>query len=55
MESTKKISSQKGGFLSSFRLLLTADLLFIKNAPLAKSDLVSLGLMVAGAATDLVI
>ena len=53
MESTKKISRQEGVFLSFFRLLMTADLLLIKNAltPLAKNDVISLELMTAVAAT----
>ena len=51
---TKKINSQKGGFLNSFRWLMAAGLPLMKNAltPLAKNTLVLLGLMTAASATN---
>ena len=51
---TKKINSQKGGFLNSFRRLMAAGLPLMKNAltSLAKNTLVLLGLMTGASATN---
>ena len=51
---TRKISSQEGGFLKFLRPLLTAGLPLMKNVltPLAKSVLMLLGLTAAASATD---
>ena len=51
---TRKISSQEGGFLNILRSLMTVGLLFMKNVPtaLVKSVLLPLGLTAAVSATD---
>ena len=51
---TRKISSQEGGFLNILRSLMTVGLLFMKNVltALVKSVLLPLGLTAAVSATD---
>ena len=51
---TKRTTSQKGGFLNFFRPLVTTDLPLMKNllTPLTKSLLVPLGLTTESSATD---
>ena len=51
---TKKITSQEGGFLNFLRPLMTAGLTLIKNVliTLAKNVLVPLGLTGTASATD---
>ena len=51
---TKRTTSQKGGFLNFFRPLMTTDLPLMKNllTPLTKSLLVPLGLTTESSATD---
>ena len=50
----RRTTSQKGGFLSFLKPLLTAGLPLMKSVltPLAKSFLISLGLTAAASATD---
>ena len=54
---TKNITSQEGGFLNFLRVLTTAGLPLMKNVltPLAKSVLISSGLMASESATDFAI
>ena len=51
---TKRTTSQEGGFLNFFRPLVTTDLPLMKNllTPLTKSLLVPLGLTTESSATD---
>ena len=51
---TRKISTQKGGFFNFLRSLMTAGLILMKNAltPLAKNVLLPFVLMAEMAATD---
>ena len=55
--STRKITSQEGGFLKIHRLLMTAGLPLMKSVltPLAKSVFLPFGLSAAMSATDLAI
>ena len=53
-ETTRKITSQEGGFLNFLRPLMTAGLPSMKNllTPLSKSVLIPLGLTAVASATD---
>ena len=53
-DNTRKISSQKEGFLNFVRPLRSADLPLMKNVqiPLAKSILIPLGLTAVASETD---
>ena len=54
---TRKITSQKGGFLNFVRPLMTAALLSIKNVlmPLAKNVLLPFGLLAGMTAADVAV
>ena len=54
---TKNVTSQEGGFLNFLRVLTTAGLPLMKNVltPLAKSVLISSGLVASESATDFAI
>ena len=51
---TRKVTSQKGGFLSFFKPLMVVGLPLMKNVltPLAKSIFVPFGLTIAASAMD---
>ena len=51
---TKKVTSQEGGFLSFLKPLMSAGLPLMKNVltPFAKSGLIPLGLKAAASVTD---
>ena len=56
-ETTRKITSQKGGFLNFVRPLMTAGLPLIKNVllPLAKNVLLPFGLLTGMTAADVAV